>query len=740
MSDLFYAIEWYGYVFILGLLISPLLFRFFHNFIDKGYALGKAIALLVVSYLVFLGGILHLVPFTRLSIAVICLVLAGLNYYALRKISPHREFVRQVQESFKCILVEELLFIAGFVFIILSRGYEPSVHGLEKFMDFGFMNSLLRSTYFPPMDMWLSADSTSPLGYPINYYYFGHLTGAVLMRLTATPPAIAYNLILATICGMSVSMVFSITVNFCHYASLFLRKEKTPSFIFLFLIGVLTAYLVNFGGNLHTLYIFTSGYNVDNPVPFWNILSGFHPEKYWYPNATRFIPYTIHEFPSYSYVVADLHGHVFDIPFVLISLALLLSFFLAVFSSPEIRKKRMVKIAKSLPKCMQKIIADPLWPFMLCFGFLAAIHYMTNAFDGPIYLGLILLTIFVFFRFSIRFVTFAVSLFATFILTALPFSLFFKPFVSGIGVNCSPDFLVKLEKLGPFLFEKGNCQLSAPWMLFILWGFFWIMFAILFAILFIESRSKKTNVHNPLDLLAIILYLYGLFLVIVPEFFYIKDIYPLHFRANTMFKLGYQSFIMSGIASGYTLYRLKFFSHRFRRVLQILAITPLFFVSIYPFFAFPNFYPYQKAPFSLDGTKWLSQSLPEDLELITYLNNQVKGQPIVLEAPGDSYTDYERISAYTGLPTIGGWQVHEWLWRGTSSVVGDRLADIATIYESSDFAQTRSLLKKYHVQYVVISALERTKYKNLNESKFIFMGTKIFESSNKIGALYKVEM
>ena len=56
------------------------------------------------------------------------------------------------------------------------------------------------------------------------------------------------------------------------------------------------------------------------------------PSTYWYPNATRFIPKTIHEFPSYSYVVADLHGHVYDIPFVLLSISILFIIVMCAFT------------------------------------------------------------------------------------------------------------------------------------------------------------------------------------------------------------------------------------------------------------------------------------------------------------------------------------------------------------------------------------------------------------------------
>jgi len=47
-------------------------------------------------------------------------------------------------------------------------------------------------------------------------------------------------------------------------------------------------------------------------------------------------------------------------------------------------------------------------------------------------------------------------------------------------------------------------------------------------------------------------------------------------------------------------------------------------------------------------------------------------------------------SAYTGLPTIAGWWVHEWLWRGSSDVVGIIIPDIVNIYESDDIQLTKN--------------------------------------------------
>ena len=72
----------------------------------------------------------------------------------------------------------------------------------------------------------------------------------------------------------------------------------------------------------------------------------------------------------------------------------------------------------------------------------------------------------------------------------------------------------------------------------------------------------------------------------------------------------------------------------------------------------------------------MEKQYPEDKEIIDYINKNIIGQPIILEAQGDSYTDFARISANTGLPTVLGWTVHEWLWRGSYDVPSARFDDI----------------------------------------------------------------
>ncbi len=764
---------WYGYLFVIGIIFFPLTRKIFSRFFDHGYAFSKTIAILLLSYASFIAGILKIVPFTQQYLYIFIIFFGFVNFFILIKDiqknkivplekpktksrksrainSPVQSYDPENRRILLICILEEILFLAALLFLAFVRGQEPSVRGLEKFMDFGFMNSILRSTHFPPLDMWYSADPTNPMGYPINYYYFGHLTGAYLIKLTGIFPFIGYNLVLATIFAQGVTLSFSLTSSVIYKAYGNPPTDKIIKFIKFIFFGLIGSLLVNFAGNLHTIYLFTKGYENEKPVPFWEIFSTYNPQKYWYPNATRFIPFTIHEFPSYSYVVADLHGHVFDIPFVLLTLAVLCNFFFTytennAYVSIKNSKAEQIKNKKNAgPREFISRHVEHLDFFRHSFfdtrtlltiiflGFLAAVHYMTNAFDGPIYILLSGVIFFFIFGFSVRLIVYGVIFLLSFVLFSFPFSHYFAPFVSGVGVNCSPDFLVNMQKIGPFIFEKGKCQSSPFWMMFVLWGFFWL--SCLLLIVTIRLRKQMTL----LDRLFLIIYAVGTFLIVVPEFFYIKDIYPDHFRANTMFKLGYQAYIMMSIASAYTLYAIASLKGVMRYVLKLIYLSLFFFVITYPFFAFPSYYgDFKKVP-ELDGSKWLISSYPEDKELVEYINTTIKGQPVILEAQGDSYTDYERISAYTGAPTVAGWWVHEWLWRGSADVVGKRIPDIVSIYEGVDPMQTLTLLKKYNVKYVVIATQERNKYPNLNEEKFASIARKIFTTTNQRGALYEV--
>ena len=119
------------------------------------------------------------------------------------------------------------------------------------------------------------------------------------------------------------------------------------------------------------------------------------------------------------------------------------------------------------------------------------------------------------------------------------------------------------------------------------------------------------------------------------------------------------------------------------------------------------------------------------------MQQQIKQQPssslpVIVEADGDSYTDYNHISAFSGMPTITGWAVHEWLWRGSYDIVAPRREDVQKIYMSENAEEVQSILTTYHVRYIIVGPMEREKYPNLDVSKFSVLGSVIFSSGKTV--------
>lgn len=826
-ADLPYILWWWAILFLLGVGSFPLTFNLFNRFFDRGYPFAKILGIVFLTYSFFLAAHLKIATLTLSWLAFFSVLLITIQVLCFKKTIPVlQSFVKQ---SWKMLVLEEFLFLLGLIFWSGVRGYTPETRGLEKFMDFGFVNAMLTSKILPPPDMWL-AQASDYSGHFINYYYFGHLYTAVLTRLTSIDSAITYNLAIATLFALCFTAAFSLGGNLFHLFNTI--RDRAPKIKLVLIAGIMSAFLVALGGNLHTIYTFYNQYENENPLPFWNLGKGCEaeirtknpecfslmpasstfPNGYWYPNATRFIPNTIHEFPIYSFVVADLHGHVSDIPFVLLTLAVLLqmiSFSIKLKHTDDTQHKHshntrhQIKFSSSKHTSNDNeptnSLLSPMYVQLIFIGLMVAVMYMTNAWDGLIYL-ILAGVVFLFINYQrykstednkfnlsntiIQTGIQSLIVVIAFLLFSLPFSMNFKPFVSGVGVvggweiadklgwvkpegeyrSCpicptplantvigadgKPDVL----HIGPLLLERGK-NLSSPWwMLLVLWGFFVYTGAgfIAFVVLpHLKDRKLSKNSFHPTDRFAAILILISALLLIFPEYFYMKDIYPLHYRANTMFKLGYQAFMMMMIVSVYTFLRVLFGGSKasdqssttlYRSTLfaWIMGFFVCFYlVGIYPYFAINSYYGGLKVYKGIDGLTWLKETYPEDYKAISWLRREIElnhlssfstHPPVIVEAVGDSYTDYARVSANTGLPTIVGWPVHEWLWRGSYDEPGKRIPLVETIYTSEDSKRVKGLLDTYNVSYIFVGTLERQKYPTLTEDVFKALGTVVYEN------------
>jgi uncharacterized membrane protein len=115
------------------------------------------------------------------------------------------------------------------------------------------------------------------------------------------------------------------------------------------------------------------------------------------------------------------------------------------------------------------------------------------------------------------------------------------------------------------------------------------------------------------------------------------------------------------------------------------------------------------------------QNLPLDADYraITWMQDNVPGSPVVLEANTGLYKWGSRVSVYTGLPTVVGWDWHQRQQRGDFAwMVEERVRDVQLMYDTPDPTALTTLLRKYHVEYVYVGPLERAYYSEPGLRKF----------------------
>lgn len=683
-TELQYVLLWI--VMLLGLWIGmfPLLWSVTKRLPDGGFGVGFPFAAALSAWMTWMLSSLRLMPFSLLSSIFSFVVLLSASTFFVGR---HRQEWKQWFFTHRAVVAFELVFFCTSLFFwSFIRAFQPDIQGLEKFMDAGFVNSILRSPWMPPKDMWLA-----PLS--INYYYFGHFISAFLTVLSGIDSSISYNLMLAAIFASVIVGGGSVVYNFLGGG-----KQSL-------LAGMLAALLLNFGGNLHTV---------------WHFITR-QEKSYWYPDATRFIPFTIHEFPAYSHVVADLHGHVLDLPVVLLFLTLLIGYLFSVVGCQvevhrlSVNRLKTDRLKTGRPeaengkqKTDNRLTARIHYPIIL--GFLLGIMSMTNTWDVPIY-GLIFFIVFILSKWkecrknlnviSRNIIFPLIIVILTALATSLPFHLQFKSFAQGIAL---------VESRSPL------------WQLGVLWGGF-----LLISIVAICTLSRRLL---PFTLIGV-----SIFLIMIPEVIYVKDIYIREYhRANTMFKLTYQSFVMFCLVFGMTLGSLlKRKEHGGRsRWIQLIAIIVLLVVFLahmmYPFFSLKGYYGLAQYH-GLYGLNWMAKSYPDDYAILTWMKTHIQGQPVILEAVGESYTDYARFSTFSGFPTVLGWRVHEWLWRGGFDEPQKRTQDVMAMYQDPRSANAQGLFGKYNVQFVLVGALERKSYQ-VNEEALLSIGDVAFRSGN----------
>jgi uncharacterized membrane protein len=111
--------------------------------------------------------------------------------------------------------------------------------------------------------------------------------------------------------------------------------------------------------------------------------------------------------------------------------------------------------------------------------------------------------------------------------------------------------------------------------------------------------------------------------------------------------------------------------------------------------------------------------LSEDYRAIRWMQDNVSGSPVIVEANCPEYRWCTRFTIYTGLPGVVGWNWHQRQQRVfTSLQVQDRVDEVTEFYNGIDPSLARDFLNKYDVKYIIVGQLERAAYTPEGIAKF----------------------
>ena len=288
-----------------------------------------------------------------------------------------------------------------------------------------------------------------------------------------------------------------------------------------------------------------------------------------------------------------------------------------------------------------------------------------------------------------------------------------------------------------------------------------------------------------IDIFMVGLSIVGMMMILAPEIIYVPDIYGTNNqRANTMFKFTFAGFVILSLVVAYTVFR--FMAHVTKKgnlsnwglAVSILMLIMVIFI--------PGHYTLRsldqrvgdismKNYKGLDGTAYLPECVPVEAtyknqakrvagamvpyqEAIDWLNDNVKGTRNICEAYGLSYSERCIVSSYTGLPTVIGWQTHEWLWHfkgwtnpETGAYEDDpetgswatylipRHNDVAKIYTCTDATEVFRLIHLYDISYVICGSMELDEFGIIYYPCLEQLGDIVFTSSDNSLVIYKVQ-
>jgi YYY domain-containing protein len=681
------AVAWYVALLLVGAVAAPLCWAAFPLLQDRGFGFARVFGLVIVTFVLTLALTYRYVPNGRPAAAACLALLAA--WSAVVFLRNRHDFVRFVRDNRRTLLRGEAVFAAGFLLFLGIRALNPEIYWGEKPMDYSILNILVRARSLPTSDPWLA-------GAPLGYYTFGQEMVVFLTLLTNLSTRFTFNLAFGLLGGAVLQGAWSLARSFGG-------TERAG-----FAGAALTALLGNLSGLREWL--------VHKRALDW--------DYFW--ATSRVVKDTINEYPFWSLVFADLHAHVFAIPILLLFLAAALHL-LRLHGDPVASFRRRLGGA-------------------LLLGFVAAAEALTNAWDVPLLCGLFLAAgvcaALVPERLSLRGVgraaaALVVSAGTAYLLARL---LWVRAGTApAIGKNLEPSAsgLDQATVFGLFFYlaigwwlATASSRLAdrglARWGRWAIVGIAGAGLAFLAirkpdvflaagAVLFLAAFFARPDSRD--DRFACGLAASAFVLVLFAQRFYIYD------RMNTFFKLYLEAWILFAVATAALVFgagrrgSIGRWALPARAGVAVLAAAALFTSATAGRAAVSRHFAPYVGP-SLDGLGYLEKQRPGEYLAVTWLRQNVRGTPVVLEAQGPSYQDFGRISMLTGLPTVLGWDYHVQQRGNPQSEIETRKSAVQAMYSTTDPIRAAALLRRYRVAYVYVGPLERKTYPAAGLRKF----------------------
>ncbi|HKH16705.1 MAG TPA: DUF2298 domain-containing protein, partial [Solirubrobacteraceae bacterium] len=563
------ALRFWALIELIGLGAAPLAGMLLARLPGAGIGLGKVLGLLLATWLVWLGGATTLVPYSALSaalwIALVCALglLAWVRGWEARRAAargePRGRLARRRWRRLAArVPVEpdplrkrlfwgaEAVFLVAFAAMALLVAYSPDVWNTEKPMDMAFLNAANRAETFPPQDPWMA-------GADVNYYYLGQLAMAMLVKLTAVAPDHGYNVAVAALFALTAAALFTIGATLWAAA-------RGPSGAVR--AGLAAVALVLVAGNLEGARLLIAE-------------RGPLREYDWFA-ASRVIEDTINEFPWFSFLLGDLHAHVLALPFTLLALAFALQIVLA---GPRLAPRgRALLEGGAAALAVGFLYAVNSWSYPVMAGLLAlaAVAWLRDARSRPARPA------------AARWLLLVLAASA---LLMLPFHLSFDPSARGIGVVqegrgfagwLRDEVLLFGSFAGIVSFAYAGRLMAtrrpgrnAAWIVVaalfagsLLAALQYAHVALLAVALLVAVGALLSATAGPAVRLVWLLVAGGVACLLGPELLYVRDEFdggPLY-RMNTVFKLGYQAWLLLGLAAiGALAWRAEWLARRWLR-------------------------------------------------------------------------------------------------------------------------------------------------------------------------------